>query len=242
MFLLSLKDKVAIVTGATGGLGRVVTKALLEQGARVVSTYRKAELQDELAIFVGNFRSALTGIETDVTNKESVKALVERTVYLHDRVDILLNVVGAYAGGQTVVETKEEEWDFMMAVNLKSAFLCSKAVLPYMMRQNYGKIVSVASRPAVEKARRAKAAAYAVSKAGVLVLTETMAEEMRKYDINVNCLVPSTIDTPRNRQTMSKADTSVWVKPEEIAKVILFLVSDDSRVTSGGAIPVYGRA
>ena len=158
------------------------------------------------------------------------------------RVDILLNIAGGYRGGVDIANTQEKDWDFMMNLNLKSAFFCSKAALSYMMKQNYGKIVSVASRTAVEKRFRNKNGAYAVSKAGVLVLTETIAEEVRKYDINVNCVLPSTIDTPDNRRNMPEADFSKWVKPEDIADVILFLVSEDSKVTSGAGVPVYGKA
>jgi NAD(P)-dependent dehydrogenase (short-subunit alcohol dehydrogenase family) len=110
-----------------------------------------------------------------------------------------------------------------------------------MIEQNYGKIVSVAARPAVEKRLRVGASAYAVSKAGVVILTETMAEEVKKYNINVNCIVPSTIDT-LNRKNMPKADSSNWVNPEDISRVILFLASDESRVISGAAVPVYGKA
>jgi NAD(P)-dependent dehydrogenase (short-subunit alcohol dehydrogenase family) len=157
-------------------------------------------------------------------------------------VDILLNIVGVYAGGTDVVSMEESQWDSMMNVNLKSVFLCSKAVLPHMIKQNYGKIVSVSSWMAVEKGRRTRSGAYAVSKAGVVVLTETMAEEVKKYDINVNCVMPSTIDTPNNRRNFPKADFSKWVNPKNIAEVILFLVSDASKVTSGAAVPVYGKA
>jgi NAD(P)-dependent dehydrogenase (short-subunit alcohol dehydrogenase family) len=236
-----LEGKVAIVTGATGSLGRVVTKILLENGARVVTPYRRLERQEELAIFVGASRSSLTGIQADVTNAQSVQDLLKKTLEMFGRVDILLNIVGAYVGGKDVAETKEDEWDFMMTTNLKSVFLCSKGILPTMIRQNFGKIVSVAARPAVEKRFRVKSGAYAVSKAGVVVLTETMAEEVKKYDINVNCVLPSTIDTPNNRKNLLRADNANWVKPEDIAKVILFLVSDDSKMISGAAIPVYGK-
>ena len=236
-----LDGKVAIVTGATGSLGRVVTKILLENGAKVVTPYRTSERQDELANFVGVFSSALTGIQADVTDVKSVQNLLKKTLEMHGRVDILLNIAGTYIGGKDVAETEESEWDFMMATNLKSVFLCSKAVLPTMIRQNFGRIVSVAARPAVEKRLRVKSGAYAVSKAGVVVLTETMAEEVKKYDINVNCVMPSTIDTPNNRKNLVRTDSANWVKPEDIAKVILFLVSDDSKVISGAAIPVYGK-
>ncbi len=239
---MSLKGKVAIVTGATGALGSVVAKALLEQGAHVVSTYRSEEKQKELVGFVEGAGALLTGVEVDVTNETSVQALLQKVIEMHGRVDILLNIVGAYKGGTDIASTKEGDWDFMMDTNLKSAFLCCKTVLPYMMKQNYGKIVSVASRTAVEKRFRSRSGAYGVSKAGIIVLTETIAEEVKKYDINVNCIVPSTIDTPDNRRNLPEADSSKWVKPEEIAKVILFLASDDSRVISGASIPVYGKA
>lgn len=110
-----------------------------------------------------------------------------------------------------------------------------------MMAQNYGKIVNVASRTGGERHFRSKSGAYVVSKAGVIVLTETIAEEVGKYDINVNCVVPSTIDTLDNRRDFPGADFSKWVKPVQIARVILFLVSDDSKAVSSASIPVYGK-
>jgi len=133
-------------------------------------------------------------------------------------------------------------WDAMMSINLRSTFLCCREALPLMIKQNYGKIVNVAARPALEKRYRPRNVAYAVSKAGVIVLTETIAEETKKSDINVNAVVPSTIDSPDNRRNIPQGDFSKWVKPEDLAKVILFLVSDDSKVTSGAAVPVYGKA
>ena len=239
---MSLSGKVAIVTGATGALGRVVTKMLLSEDAHVVSTFRSDDKRSELGDFVGESSTMLTNIQTDVTDEKSVRAMFQKVNELYNRLDILLNIVGAYKGGADVADTKESDWDFMMNVNLKSAFLCCKTVLPYMQKQNYGKIVNVSSRTAIEKRYRSKSGAYAVSKAGVIVLTETLAEEVKKYDINVNCIVPSTIDTLDNRRNFPDADFSKWVKPEQIAKVILFLVSDDSKTISGASIPVYGKA
>jgi NAD(P)-dependent dehydrogenase (short-subunit alcohol dehydrogenase family) len=239
---MSLSGRVAVVTGATGALGRMVAKALLDQGALVVSTYRSEEKQKELGDFIGEDNRMLASFQADVTDESSVQALFQKVVDKYGRVDILLNIVGAYRGGVDVANTKESDWDFMMEVNLKSAFLCSKAALAYMMRQNYGRIVNVASRTAVEKRFRSKSGAYAVSKAGIIVLTETVAEEVKKYDINVNCVMPSTIDTLDNRRNFPDADFSKWVKPEQNAGVILFLVSNDSKVISGASIPVYGKA
>ena len=239
---MSLQEKVAVVTGATGALGRVVTKTLLQHGTHVVATFRKQKQQEELHAFVGEQVRKLKTVEVDVTDENSVHRLMQETMKEHGRIDILLNIVGAYTGGAEVSEIKVSDWDFMMNVNLKSAFLCSKAALSYMIKQNYGKIINVSARSAVEKRYRIKNCAYAVSKAGVLVLTETIAEEAKKYDINVNCILPSTIDTPANRQNMPEADFTKWVKPEDIAKVILFLVSDEAKMTSGAAVPVYGKA
>jgi len=239
---VSLKGKVAVVTGATGSLGRVVAKTLLDQGAHVVSTYRSEEKQNELDELAGQDGSKLTSVQADVTSESSVQALFQKVIDKHGRVDILLNIVGAYKGGSEIASTKENDWDYMMDVNLKSAFLCSKTALPHMTGQNYGKIVNVSARTAVEKRFRSKNGAYAVSKAGIIVLTETIAEEVKKYDINVNCIVPSTIDTPSNRRDFPEGDFSKWVKPEQIARVILFLVSDDSKSISGASLPVYGKA
>jgi NAD(P)-dependent dehydrogenase (short-subunit alcohol dehydrogenase family) len=239
---MSLSDRVAVVTGATGALGRVVAKVLLSQGARVVSTYRSEEMQNELVEYVGELAERLTGVQADVTNESSVQALFRTVIEKFGRVDMLLNIVGAYRGGSDIAETKESDWNFLMEVNLKSAFLCCKAALPSMIAQNYGRIVNVASRTADERRLRSKGGAYAVSKAAVIVLTETIAEEVKKYDINVNCVMPSTIDTLDNRRDRPNADFSKWVKPEQVAKVILFLVSEDSKTISGASIPVYGKA
>lgn len=239
---MSLSGKVAVITGATGALGRVLTRTILEHGAYVAATYRSGESTRELTAFVGEHSERLMHVQADVTDEDSVQALMQKVVEKHGRVDFLLNIVGAHVGGVEVAETKVTDWDFMMNVNLKSMFLCSKAVLQYMIKQNFGRIVSVSARPAVEKRSRVKNGAYAVSKAGVLVLTEIIADEVKKYNINVNCILPSTIDTLANRRNMPDADFTKWVKPEDVARVVLFLVSDDSNVTSGAAIPVYGKA
>jgi len=237
-----LENKVALVTGATGALGRIVAKTLLENGAKVVAPYRTEDKLKELTEFVGELKSNLTGVQGDVTDEQSVKNLVQKAIEKHGKIDFLLNIVGAYAGGADIANIEEGLWNFMMNTNLKSVFLCSKAALPYMIKQNFGRIVSVSSRTAVEKRMRVRSGAYAVSKAGVIVLTETMAEEVKKYDINVNCVMPSIIDTPDNRRNYPEADFSKWVDPRDIAEVILFLVSDASKTVSGASIPVYGKA
>jgi NAD(P)-dependent dehydrogenase (short-subunit alcohol dehydrogenase family) len=236
------RDKVAVVTGATGTLGRSVAKRLLGTGMRVVSIFKNEQSQKELLDFLGPHQVMLDLIQTDVTVEKDVRELFMRVAQTYGHLDVLVNMVGGYLGGHDVQDIPVSEWDTMMSLNLRSAFLCCREALPFMIKQNYGKIVNVAARPALEKRYRPRNAAYAVSKAGVLVLTETIAEETKKLGINVNAVVPSTIDTPDNRRNMPQGDFSKWVKPEDVAKVILFLISEDSKVISGAAVPVYGKA
>jgi NAD(P)-dependent dehydrogenase (short-subunit alcohol dehydrogenase family) len=178
--------------------------------------------------------------KTDVLNEEEVDAMVSWVMERYGRIDVLVNIVGGWRAGKTVAETDLESWNFMLNLNLKSAFLCSKAVLPHMIEREDGSILSISSRAALETPPRQ--AAYNVAKAGVITLTRTMATEVKRHNINVNAVLPKTIDTPENREAMPDADFSKWVEPEAIARVILFLTSEDSRITSGAAVPVYGQA
>jgi NAD(P)-dependent dehydrogenase (short-subunit alcohol dehydrogenase family) len=236
------EGKVAVVTGATGALGSVVTQEILDRGASVVALYRSEDKYQALWKSVGEDGIRLSGVVGDATREGDCISLVETAIRRHGKVYILLNIVGGYAGGSTVAETSKEEWDMMMNLNLRSVFYCSKAVLPHMIEQNYGKIVSVSAKSAEPSGRKAKSGAYAVSKAGVRVLTESIAEEVKDYEINVNCVMPSTIDTPANRADFPKAKFERWVPPEEIAEAILFLASDASRPIRGAAVPVFGRS
>ena len=238
----AMSGKVVVITGATGNLGRAAAKLLAGAGAQVIAVYRTPERLKDLLDFVGPETRAVEGIQADVTRAADVQALVEEVIRRHGRIDVLLNLAGAYRGGAEIAGAMESDWDFLMATNLKSAFLCSKAVLPAMMKADFGRIISVAARPAVERRGRSKSGPYAVSKAGVVVLTETLAEETKKFNITANCLLPGTLDTPENRKSFPTADFAKWVKPEEIAEVILRLISDEFAVTSGASVPVYGKS
>ena len=234
--------KVVLVTGATGGLGRTVVKRLIEAGMTVAAVYRDEAKLRELETQAGGKREALQGFRADVTDEQSVRELVEAVLGRFGRIDALLNLVGGYRGGADIAGTGEADWDFLLLTNLKSAFLCSKAVLPAMMKAESGRIVCVAARPAVEKKGRAKSGAYAVAKAGVVTLTEVLAEEGRKFNITANCIVPGTIDTPENRVQLPTADFPKWTRPDDIASVLAFLVSDEASIVSGTSIPVYGKS
>lgn len=235
----TLKDKIAIVTGGTGALGKAITIAFLEGGAKVVCTYIVDKEKKECLSLTKKHKDKIVFIRADVTKENDVVDMITDTTRKFKRVDILVNVVGGFAFSH-IKDTDEKTWDLMMNLNLKSVFLCSKYVLPRMIEQNYGKIVNISSRPALKGS--AGVGAYSASKAGVLNLTETIADEIKDYEINVNAVLPSTIDTPGNRRDMPEADFAKWVKPEEIARVIVFLSSDDSKPISGAGIPVYGKA
>jgi NAD(P)-dependent dehydrogenase (short-subunit alcohol dehydrogenase family) len=148
-----------------------------------------------------------------------------------------MNVVGVYSGGTPAHETSLEDWDYMFDANLRSALVASRAVALHMLEKSYGKIVNVGSRNALSGAKNA--AAYSAAKGALLRLTESMAAELKAGGVNVNCVLPGTIDTPQNRAAMPNADYNRWVQPEAIADVMLFLASDAARALHGVAIPVF---
>jgi len=235
----TLKNKVAIITGGTGALGRAVVLEFLKEDANVACSYVIEKEKKECMSLMRKHKKNIVFIECNVTKERNVARLINSTIKKFKRIDVLVNIVGGFAYSY-IIDTSEKTWDLMLNLNLKSTFLCSKKVLPIMIKQNCGKIINVSSRPALKGS--AGVGAYSASKAGVLNLTETIADEVKDYDINVNAILPSTIDTPANRRDMPDADFSKWVKPEEIAKVIVFLASDLSKPIRGAGIPVYGKA
>ncbi len=237
---MNFHDKVVFVAGGTGGLGREVTMAFLEAGARVVVTYRSTE--EFAAVVSAAERTGATppdGAAVDVTDAATVGKAVADIVARHGRLDVLVNTVGGYAGGTNLWEVDPRTYDQMLQLNLKAGFVLAQSVVPVMIRQNRGWIVNIASKAALDHA--AGGALYAASKAGALALFDSLAAEVKPHNINVNSVLPSIIDTAANRKAMPGADFSKWPKPEEIARVILFLCSEEARVIHGAAIPVYGK-
>jgi len=237
---MNLSDRIALVAGGTGGLGRAVALEFLQAGARVVVTCRKQPEYDSLVAEAGEAKPRLFGATVDVTDQAAAKQLVERLLAEHGRLDILVNTVGGYAGGTNLWETDAKIYDQMMALNLQAGFVLARAVLPAMIRKNRGWIVNVASKAGY--GHSPGAALYSASKAAALALFDSLADEVKQYEINVNSIVPSIFDTPANRQAMPSADFSKWPRPAEIARVVRFLCSEDARVIRGAAIPVYGRS
>jgi NAD(P)-dependent dehydrogenase (short-subunit alcohol dehydrogenase family) len=235
--MYDFSDQVVMISGADGNLGEAVVRRVAPTGANLVLIsrhYEKLEatfpdlIADEKALFV----------TADLTDASAVQGMAHEAIASYGRIDILLNIAGAFRMGAPVHELDQQTWDFMLNVNTRSVVYLARAVVPHMIDAGRGKIVNVAARNGLEGA--AKMGAYVVAKAGVIRLTETMSAELKQHGINVNCILPGTIDTPANRRAMPKADTSKWVAPEALADVLLFLASDAARAIHGASIPVYG--
>jgi NAD(P)-dependent dehydrogenase (short-subunit alcohol dehydrogenase family) len=216
---MTLLGKVAIVTGGTGALGAAVALALQEAGAHV-------ELPHHSVV--------------DLTDEAAVIAAYGQLAAAHGGIDILVNVAGGFGGGKPVHQSGWALWQQQLDMNLKTAVLSCSAAVPHMIARGGGAIINVSTRTATQPG--ANLAAYAASKRAVLQLTEALAAELREHNITANAVLPSTIDTPANRTSMPKGHYDAWVKPEEIAAVVRFLVGPEARIISGASIPVYGKA
>lgn len=229
---------VSLVAGGTGELGRAVSLELLSEGAAVAVTYRRQAEFDDLVKAAGANAARLEGHTVDVTDETAARELVEAVVARHGRLDALVNTVGGYAGGAKLAELDTSVLDRMLALNLRSGYALARAVLPTMLGAGRGSIVNIAAKAALQPS--AGAAPYAASKAAALALMSALAAETTGTGVRVNSVLPSVIDTAANRKSMPKANFAKWPKPTEIARVILFLCSDDAAVIHGAAIPVYG--
>jgi NAD(P)-dependent dehydrogenase (short-subunit alcohol dehydrogenase family) len=237
---IDFSGKIVLVAGGTGGLGNAVSLAFLEEGARIVVTYRKKEEYAALKKAAGVKAAALEGSLVDVTGERATREFVASLVARHGRLDALVNTVGGYAGGVTLWELETKVFDTMLSLNLRSGYALARAVLPTMLNQRHGSIVNVAAKAALDHG--AGAAAYAASKAAAMAMMDSLAADVKGTGVRVNSILPSIIDTAVNRKAMPNADFAAWPKPEEIAQVILFLCSDNAAVIQGAAVPVYGKS
>jgi len=234
---MPFSGKTALVAGGTGGLGKSVALAFLEAGARVAVTYRNRDEYAALEAAAGpSAHERLSGHVVDVTDEAAVRSLVDELVRRDGRLDALVNCVGGFAGGSALWETDAKTFDRMLDLNFRSGLALCRAVVPAMLRRGEGAIVNVASRAAVDHG--AGLSAYAASKAAAVALIDSLAADLAGTAVRANSILPSIIDTEANRRAMPKADFSKWPKPEEIARVVLFLCGDDARRIHGAAIPV----
>ncbi|MDZ7754406.1 MAG: SDR family NAD(P)-dependent oxidoreductase [Gammaproteobacteria bacterium] len=225
-----------MVTGAAGTLGRATARAFHDAGARLAL----------LDLDEAGLREVAGGLDgarpyvLDITDAGVVKEAMERILNDMGRVDILANIAGGFAMGPLLQDTDDATWQRMFDLNLRSVFNTCRAVVPHMLEAGFGRIINVSARAAREG--KGKMGPYCASKAGVITLTESLARENWDSPVNVNCILPGTIDTPPNRESMPDADFAAWVTPSALADVILFLAAEESRAINGAAIPVYGRS
>lgn len=237
---IDFTDKVVVIAGGTGGLGNAVSRAFLEQDAKVVVSYRKEEGFAALKQAAGAKASALEGFEVDVTDEGATSEFVGSILSRHGRVDAVVNTIGGYAGGVALWELETKVFDGMLSLNLRSGYSLARAVVPTMLKQKHGAIVNVAAKAAFDHG--AGASAYAASKAAAVALMDSLAADLKGTGVRVNSILPSIIDTAANRRAMPNADFAAWPKPEEIAQVVLFLCSDSAAAVHGVALPVYGNS
>jgi NAD(P)-dependent dehydrogenase (short-subunit alcohol dehydrogenase family) len=235
---MDFANRVAVVTGGTGALGSAVVLDLLAGGARVAVTYHGEEAWKALKQTAGGATARLLGVQVDLTRAADVDSFAREVHSLWGRMDYLVAVAGGFAAGKSY-ETEEDTWEHMLSLNLRSVVHCLRAVAPMMMAQNFGRIVTISSG-AILRGGGAGIAAYAVSKGAVQQLSEILADELKFHDIHVHCVMPGTMDTAANRKSMPNADFSKWVKTEDVARVIHFLLSDSSRGVRSVTVPVLG--
>jgi NAD(P)-dependent dehydrogenase (short-subunit alcohol dehydrogenase family) len=232
---MTFADTTVIVTGATGNLGRAVAAAFAERGANLVLIDRSRE-HLEAAFGAPDARRLLA--PTDLLDQAQVNAAVQAAIERFRRIDVLCNIAGGFRMGEPVHETSDENWNFLFDINARTLLHAARAVVPRMLDGGGGRIVNVGAYAAQKGV--AQMGAYTAAKSVVIRITETMAAELRTRNINVNCVLPTIVDTPENRAAMPDVDPAKWVAPADLANVIVFLASPGARAIHGAAIPVTG--
>jgi NAD(P)-dependent dehydrogenase (short-subunit alcohol dehydrogenase family) len=228
---ITLQNKIALVTGADGGLGTHVTRALLDSGATVIGVSRNIQQSSfDTPSFI-----ALTA---DLSNAGKTRTVVDGIAARFGGLGILAHLVGGFAGGKTIAETDDATFQRMLDLNLNSAFYVLRAVIPHMRRAGAGRIIAIGSRAAENPGPGV--GAYSASKAALVSLIQTVALENKDLAVTANVLLPGTMDTPANRKAMPGADTSKWVQPASVASLITWLAGEDGKDVNGAVIPVYG--
>jgi NAD(P)-dependent dehydrogenase (short-subunit alcohol dehydrogenase family) len=231
-------NSLAIVTGGTGALGSRVAHHFTHAGVSVAIPVRSEKVLTALPSALEPLKEKLYLRRADLTSERETEQFVHDVVDRFGRIDYLVAAAGGYAGGKKVEQTPPDEWEKQLSLNLTSLFLMCRAVLPHMRERGFGRIVTIAAMPALTSG--AERAAYAVSKRGVISLTEAIADEVKRTGITANAIAPSIIVTEANRDSMPDAETSWWVTPDEIATLVLFLCSPDARSLSGNVIKAFG--
>ena len=238
--MFDFSESVIVVTGAAGNLGSAVVKGFLANGGIVCALdHRHGRLAGLFADSTGKGQFHIYE-DVDVTDREAMEKLSGRISSEVGAVSILVNTVGGFTMGEQVHEISPETWQRMMAINVHSFLNTSAVFVPGMLDNEHGKVISISSKSALSGG--AKKGVYAAVKGALLRLTESMAAELKSHNIQVNSVLPSTIDTPENREDMPNADFSKWVTPEQVADVVLFLSSPHANGVTGASVPVFGKS
>jgi NAD(P)-dependent dehydrogenase (short-subunit alcohol dehydrogenase family) len=227
-----MTGKIALVTGANGGLGNHVTKALLDAGASVVGLAPRIQ-QSEFP------HANFTALAAQISSLDDAKKAAAAVISRFGRIDILAHLIGGFAGGKSVAETDDATFQRMFDMNLNSAFHILRAVIPLMRKAGAGRIIAIGSRAAEDPGPGV--GAYSASKAALVSLIRTVALENKDAGITANVILPGTMDTPANRKDMPDADVSKWVQPASVASLIMWLAGDAGKDVTGAVLPVYGR-
>jgi NAD(P)-dependent dehydrogenase (short-subunit alcohol dehydrogenase family) len=232
---MDVRNQVVMITGAAGNLGQAVAAAFAQAGANLaLFDLNDASLAKVPVAGAGDVLRQ----RVDLADPASIAAAVDATIKRFGRIDALCNIAGGFQMGDKVHDLTADKWSFMMELNAGSVLRMTHAVVPHMLEAGGGKIVNIGAFSALSG--KAEMSAYIASKSAVIRLTESMAAELRGHNINVNCVLPSIIDTPQNRAAMPKADPAKWVAPAALAGVLVFLCSPAARAIHGAAIPVVG--
>jgi NAD(P)-dependent dehydrogenase (short-subunit alcohol dehydrogenase family) len=230
-----LKGKSVLITGGTGALGNVVAQRFLDNGAQVATSYL---FEDELKRLPAGFKDKVFIVRANVTEDEDVVVLFHQVQQRFGHVDILINIVGGFLPRCDIRDVKSKDWDHMININLKSVFLCSREFLQRLGKGSYGRIISMAAMPALKPTPGR--GPYAVSKGGVINLTEILGEELKGTGVTANAIAPSIIRTDANINAMPGEDQTKWVAPEEIAELMILLCSPEGQSINGVCIPIFG--
>jgi NAD(P)-dependent dehydrogenase (short-subunit alcohol dehydrogenase family) len=231
---MTFENSTVMITGAAGHLGRAVAASFAQREARLVLVDRHADALE--AAFGVDSAHAL--IAADLLDRHQVQAALAAAVARFGRIDVLCHLAGGFRMGEAVHETTDSTWDFLFDINARAMLNVARAVVPHMLEHGKGKVVTVGA--AAAQKGMAQMGAYCASKSSVIRLTEAMSAELKEQNINVNCVLPTIIDTKDNRAAMPDADPARWVSPQALADVIVFLASDAARAVHGAALPVSG--
>jgi 3-oxoacyl-[acyl-carrier protein] reductase len=226
-----MQDKIVFITGANGGLGSSVTRAFLQRGARVIG----ASLRITAADFPQpNFEA----MAIDFNRLDEIKGGVAKIVERHGRLDMLVHVLGGFAGGPSIAETTDEMWEQMQNINLTAAFHVFRETIPHLRKSKSGRLIAIGSLTAAQP--HANLGAYVTFKAALAMLVQTVALENADVGLTANVILPGTMDTPANRKSMPEADFSKWAKTDDVAELVLSLAEEQARHLTGLAIPIEG--